>query len=277
MTFGDTFTDLFTDGSPVAFPAKCPIADTYEWLPQRNIGGPMPTTRGLVLHVNEGNGDPYGWWTLPTTPIASSHFQLMKSGQLIQYVPLDTVAWCQVAGSTTWHSIETEGFTYEALTDAAVAKLAALYAWGHVNCGWPMQLADSPDGYGFGTHAMGGMAWGGHPCPGDIRTAERAHILELAKQGDDPVATVLDKFPVIDPGRDVGHPHMVILIEALLRAANPIVDLSTPAKKSLAVKQWQAIFYNEWKLTGGPNDKLVNGKVDKMTLALLLQAAGGVL
>jgi hypothetical protein len=146
----------------MSFPAICPIANVYEWLPPANIGGPMTSSRGLVLHVNAGNGDPYGWWTQPTTPTASSHFQLMKSGQLIQYVRLDTVAWCQVAGSSMWHSIETEGFPDEPLTDSAVSKLAALYAWGHNACGWPLQLADTPGDVGFGWHGMGGEGWGGH-------------------------------------------------------------------------------------------------------------------
>jgi hypothetical protein len=165
----------------MSFPAICPIADVYEWLPPANIGGPMTESRGLVLHVNAGNGDPYGWWTQPTTPTASSHFQLMKSGQLIQYVRLDTVAWCQVAGSSMWHSIETEGFPDEPLTDAAVSKLAALYAWGHNACGWPLQLADTPGDVGFGWHGMGGEGWGGHfGCPGDARKAQRVQILQLA-------------------------------------------------------------------------------------------------
>jgi hypothetical protein len=129
----------------MSFPAYCPIADTHEWLPSRLTGPPMTGSRGLVLHVNQGDGDPAGWWEQPSTPTASSHFQLMKSGQLIQYVPLDTVAWCQVAGSFDWHSIETEGWTTEPLTPAAVAKLARLYQWGHANLGWPLQLADSPE------------------------------------------------------------------------------------------------------------------------------------
>src|SRR6185312_1247878 len=158
----------------MSFPSVCPVADTYEWLPDRLTGGPMYTTQGLVLHVNAGNGDPAGWWEQPTTPTASSHFQLMKSGELIQYVGLDTVAWCQVAGSVGWHSIETEGFPDEPLTDAAVAKLAKLYAWGARACGWEMQLTDDPNGQGFGWHGMGGYAWGGHfGCPGDARKAQR--------------------------------------------------------------------------------------------------------
>jgi hypothetical protein len=187
----------------MTFPAVCPIADSLEWLPPRLIGPAMNTTRGLVLHVNQGNGDPTGWWERPTTPTASSHFQLMKSGELIQYVALDTVAWCQVAGSFDWHSIETEGFTTEPLTDNAVVKLSKLYAWGHANLGWALQVANSPADVGFGVHSMGGEAWGGHPCPGDIRSSQRTQILQLASQGD-PFMTM----PAIDANKplDMNHP-----------------------------------------------------------------------
>jgi hypothetical protein len=221
----------------MGFPAECPVADRQEWLPQRNIGGPMTSTQGLVLHVNAGNGDPYGWWTQPTTPIASSHFQLMKDGTLIQYVPLDTVAWCQVAGSTMWHSIETEGFPDEPLTDAAVAKLGQLYAWGHVNCGWPLQLADDPNGVGFGWHGMGGEAWGGHfGCPGDARKAQRSQILRLAQQGDDPFMAM----PTVDSTHTLlmTHPD-VRTVQGLLAARGGwIAPLQTDRDVLTTVVKW---------------------------------------
>lgn len=221
----------------MGFPALCPIADRQEWLPQRNIGGGMTTSRGLVLHVNAGNGDPYNWWTRPTTPIASSHFQLMKDGTLIQYVRLDTVAWCQVAGSETWHSIETEGFPSEALTDVAVAKLAKLYAWGHKNLGWPLQIADTPAQTGFGWHGMGGWAWGGHfGCPGDLRKAQRAKILQLASEGDDPFMSM----PTVDCTKplDMAHPD-VRTIQGLLAARGGWINPTNTDHKTLnAVLEW---------------------------------------
>lgn len=164
----------------MTFPAVCPVADKAEWMPPDHTGGPMGSTRGLVLHVNEGNGDPYNYWMDPSTPTASSHFQCMKDGTLIQYVATDVVAWCQVAGSTTWHSVETEGFASEPLTDAQVQKLAKLYAWGNIALGWPMRAANTPLESGFGLHSMGGIAWGGHACPGDSRAAQRQQILTLA-------------------------------------------------------------------------------------------------
>jgi hypothetical protein len=173
----------------MTYPSTCPVADKYEWLPEATFtGGPLNASRGLVLHVNAGNGDPFNWWTNPAAPTASSHFQVMKDGTLIQYVRCDLVAYAQIAGNGSWHSVETEGFPTEPLTDAQVAKLGSLYAWGHANCGWAMQLTDDPNGAGFGWHGMGGAAWGGHyGCPGDLRKAQRQHILDLASGADMPL------------------------------------------------------------------------------------------
>jgi hypothetical protein len=246
----------------MSFPGFCPIADIHEWLPARLTGPPMTASRGLVLHVNQGDGDPAGWWEQPSTPTASSHFQLMKSGQLIQYVPLDTVAWCQVAGSFDWHSIETEGWTTEPLTPAAVAKLARLYQWGHANLGWPLQLADSPDSTGFGVHSMGGDAWGGHPCPGPLRAGQRTQILQLASEGDDPFMSM----PTVDVNRPLNmvHPDVRTLQGLLAARQGWIAPLQTDRSALLAVVKW---FQSQSKL---PAD----GVVGTRTWAALAHPAG---
>jgi hypothetical protein len=173
----------------MAYPQNCPVADKFEWLDVATFtGGPLTNSRGLVLHVNAGNGDPYNWWTNPAAPTASSHFQVMKDGTLIQYVRCDLIAYAQIAGNGSWHSVETEGFPTEPLTDAQVSKLGALYAWGHANLGWALQLTDDPNGSGFGWHGMGGAAWGGHyGCPGDLRKAQRQQILDIASGVDMPL------------------------------------------------------------------------------------------
>ncbi len=49
--------------------------------------------------------------------------------------------------------------------------------------GMQLRLANSPGEPGLGTHKMGGQAWGGHDCPGDIRTSQRQAILDLAASG----------------------------------------------------------------------------------------------
>ncbi len=226
-------------GPRMTFPAVCPVANAYEWMDEAHTGGPMTFTRGLVLHVNEGNGDPYRWWMQPTTPIASSHFQVMKDGRLIQYVGCDTVAWCQVAGSTTWHSVETEGFSAEPLTAAQVATLGRLYAWGAAALGWRRQIADSPNGAGFGIHSMGGEAWGGHACPGIIRSNQRAAILAAATgtTGDDEVAVL----PTIT-GSDHTHPKSLALAKTLLKTINPAANMATDAASIATVKGFQTYF-----------------------------------
>lgn len=228
----------------MGFPQVCPVADRYQWLPGRITGGYMPTSRGLVFHVNAGNGNAFDWFTNPAAPTASSHFQLMKTGELIQGVPMDTVAWCQVAGSSTWHSIETEGWPNEPLTEAALDKLARLYAWGNRNCGWALQQADSPDGYGLGTHEMGGQAWGGHACPGPARSAQRGEVLRRAAtyaggvvQGPTGLTTVAKGYPDL-PTIDLNaallmsHPH-VRTLQGLLEARGFWIKPDNTSKKPL--------------------------------------------
>lgn len=148
-----------------------------------DMGGALATSRGLVLHVQAGGGDPHGWFDRPDVQ-ASSHWWVGKAGELIQYVPADRQAWAQAAGNSGWHSVETEGTPDQPLTAAQIATLARLYAWGHQTWGWPLQLADTTAGTGFGTHGMGGSAWGGHTgCPGPARTAQRTQILTAAAGG----------------------------------------------------------------------------------------------
>jgi hypothetical protein len=171
-------------------PALVPFA-TLELLPaglrpdgQSYFGGALTAVRGVVFHVNAGNGDPYNWWTNPSNPhVASAHLQIMKTGQLKQYVRLDRVAWAEVAGNGEWHSVETEGFPTEPLTAAQFDTFARLLAWGHASAwAWPLQVCDDPAGRGLGTHQMGGAAWGGHACPGPIRAGQRPALLARAQQ-----------------------------------------------------------------------------------------------
>jgi peptidoglycan hydrolase-like protein with peptidoglycan-binding domain len=168
----------------MGFPAVCNVANKFEWMPWNKHGGDLPSSRGLVLHVNAGNGDPYNWWMNPAAPTASSHFQVMKNGTLIQYVPTNLVSYAQVNGNYSWHSVETEGYPNEAFTEAQLNSLGRLYAWGHANCGWAMQATDDVNGYGFGVHYMGGAGWGGHTCPGPgPRAGQRGDILRRAGGG----------------------------------------------------------------------------------------------
>lgn len=147
-----------------------------------NKSTPPPSPElGLVLHVQAGNNSPFGWFN-NTTSQASSTWWVAKSGILEQYVDPDKHhAWAQAAGNRSYHSVETEGYPTEALTEQQVNTLAVLYAWGYLTRGWPLQLANAVGDRGLAWHGMGATAWGGHPaCPGDLRKAQRQRILDLA-------------------------------------------------------------------------------------------------
>jgi hypothetical protein len=142
-----------------------------------------PTTNGLVLHVQAGNGLLTGWFDNPESR-ASSTWQALKKGDLYQFGDPDhDRMWAQADGNYSWASVETEGYPNEPLNAAQIDAVARIYAAGHLNEGWPFRLAEKPTDRGLGWHGMGGTAWGGHTsCPGDIRKAQRADILARAQQ-----------------------------------------------------------------------------------------------
>jgi hypothetical protein len=142
-----------------------------------------PTTNGLVLHVQAGNGLLTGWFDNPESR-ASSTWQALKKGDLYQFGDPDRDRmWAQADGNYSWASVETEGYPNEPLNAAQIDAVARIYAAGHLSEGWPFRLAEKPTDRGLGWHGMGGTAWGGHTgCPGDIRKAQRADILARAQQ-----------------------------------------------------------------------------------------------
>jgi hypothetical protein len=152
--------------------------------PVANTAGDRMTAQlGLILHVQEGNGLA-GLLATFNNPAAqaSATWWVGKDGTLVQLADDPHIRmWAQGSGNWSYCSVETEGYTTEPLTAAQVATLGRLYAWGHAQLGWPLQLAEAPGGSGLGTHAMGGAAWGGHPCPGPIRITQRSAILAAAQ------------------------------------------------------------------------------------------------
>lgn len=142
--------------------------------------GPMSAHLGVVLHVNDSNGNLDNWVANHGNNM-SCHVEVYKNGSATQYVDLAFASWCQMSGNSTYLSIETEGYPTEALTEAQCHRIADVYAQCHVLYGIPLNLAERVGQRGFGTHAMGGDGWGGHTgCPGDKRKAQRSHILALA-------------------------------------------------------------------------------------------------
>lgn len=182
----------------------CPFA---RWRPVGPHSTTPITSIGLVLHVNQGESDP---WNTFEAGLANSHWQVNDGtdgpdGELVQYVDSDLDSWAQVDGNQSYHSMETGGFNTTPLTPKQVATAVRLYAWGHVVYGWPFQLAEAPGQPGFGWHGMGGVSWGNHPfCPGEPRKAQRAGILAAARAllEPKPPPPILEGEPmkwIIDP------------------------------------------------------------------------------
>jgi len=145
---------------------------------------------GVVMHTMVGN--------LPGTievfndPSyqASAHFGIAQNGLIHQFGPIGKgwIAWAQVAGNLAWYSIEhaDDANPDNPLTKAQITASAQLVEMLSAFAGFPLQVSDSVDVKGYGTHFMGGAAWGGHTCPDlpprHVRSAQRPAILELAKQ-----------------------------------------------------------------------------------------------
>lgn len=150
--------------------------------------GPMRSYTGVVLHVNDSqgdqvtsvNGDSLYDWIIGNHGM-SCHFQVSQTGGIEQYIDTAYSSWCQEDGNDDYLSIETEGFPTEPLTAAQVRACALIMAYASTQHGIPLLLADSPGWRGLGWHGMGGAAWGGHTsCPGDLRKAQRSQILGAA-------------------------------------------------------------------------------------------------
>ncbi|MFE2283511.1 N-acetylmuramoyl-L-alanine amidase [Streptomyces sp. NPDC059443] len=178
------------DRAPSGDPLASSTASTASgWMPgvirkplERNfVVGERDAQRGLVLHVQEGEGSLHERFSTPGIK-ASSHFWVSQSGETEQYVSVLDRAWAQVDGNGSWASVETSGFTTRALTEAQVDAVSRIYVWGAGAHGWPLSISDSPHRPGLGTHAMGGTAWGGHACPGTLRADQRTEIIRRAQQ-----------------------------------------------------------------------------------------------
>jgi hypothetical protein len=173
--------------------------------------------RGLVLHVQDGNNSPYGWFNNPASQ-SSSDFWVGKDGTIEQYVDTGVdYAWAQAAGNPYYASVETEGHPDEPLTPAQVEGVAKIYAWGHQVFAWPLVVVDSTSAHGLTWHGVGGTTWGGHTgCPGDLRKAQRGAIIaratSITEEDDMPTAdeiatAVLKKDGIISvPGAPATNP-----------------------------------------------------------------------
>lgn len=141
--------------------------------------GPMRGYLGIVLHVNESNGNLFNW--VSGNHDMSCHFEVYKDGSAEQYIDTALSSWCQKDGNWTYLSMETEGYAREPLTDAQLTQCARIVAATAKAHGYPLRIAGAPGVAGFGWHGMGGASWGGHTgCPGDLRKHQMPEILSRA-------------------------------------------------------------------------------------------------
>lgn len=154
---------------------------THRMIVENHYGDHMAEHLGLCLHVAETDGSLYHYFSGTQAPNRkSSTWWVGKSGRIEQYVPGSMTAWAQGEGNGTYNSVETEGHTNEEFTLFQLAGLAFIYRYGHNKWGWLYQIVHTPGHRGLIAHSDGGAAWGGHPCPGDLRSNERATILQVA-------------------------------------------------------------------------------------------------
>jgi len=139
---------------------------------------------GVIMHTMVGSqAGTISWFNNPAAQ-ASAHFAVAYDGAIHQFGPIGQgwIAWHAGSANVTWYGIEHEdgGDPSRPLTDAQLTASAQLTEMLTGFAGIPLQVTDSPSTGGLGTHSMGGSAWGGHACPGDVRAAQRGEVVRRA-------------------------------------------------------------------------------------------------
>jgi hypothetical protein len=165
-----------------------PVAITYnDPFPTSNGSWGSGAMMGVVMHTMVGNLQPTTVDLFnSSTAAVSAHFGIAQDGSVWQFGPIGKgwIAWAEMAGNETWYSIEhaDDGDTANPLTDAQLVASAQLVEVLSRFAGFPLQVTDSVEVKGYGTHVMGGAAWGGHTCPGPgPRAGQRYQIISQAK------------------------------------------------------------------------------------------------
>ena len=144
--------------------------------------------QGVVMHTMVGNLPGCIAVFNESSYQASAHFGIDQQGLIHQFGPIGKgwISWAQVAGNLTWYSIEhaDNGNPDNPLTEAQIAASAQLVEMLSAFAGFPLQVTNSVSGTGYGTHFMGGVAWGNHTCPDlppeHVRSMQRQAIINLA-------------------------------------------------------------------------------------------------
>jgi len=181
----------------VAVPGRChfdgegklqgPVSVTHNtpW-PCPNGSWGSGAMQGVIMHTMVGNLP--GTVSVFNNPNyqASAHFGIAQDGSVHQFGPIGKgwIAWAEEAGNATWYSIEhaDNGGTHNPLTAAQIAASAQIVEALSAFAGFHLEVTDSTSGNGYGTHVMGGQAWGGHSCPGPgPRAGQRYEIVKIAR------------------------------------------------------------------------------------------------
>jgi hypothetical protein len=143
----------------------------YRPMPYASSQPARSQKRVLVMHTNGGgtdNGSLYGWFARPGNTVCS-HFQVMWSGVIEQYMPMGKQAYAQHAGNAFAISVEfqDDGNPNAPMSDAQLdtaIDLARELEIPHAVAGED----GSPEGYGY--HALY-SSWNknDHDCPGGAR------------------------------------------------------------------------------------------------------------
>ena len=160
---------------------------THHRSPNENTGMAVPSgVLGVVMHTMVGNLPGTDSLFLNPRAEVSAHFGIAQDGKIIQWVNIrGGIAWHVAAGNSSWYGIEhaDNGKPANLLTEAQInasAQLVELLSRHSVGR-FALQVSNSTDTEGYGTHSMGGAAWGGHACPGSTRAAQRGEVIRRAK------------------------------------------------------------------------------------------------
>lgn len=146
---------------------RWPGADWSGPVPNATPGG-QRSIKGLVLHRMQGTLSGTDSWFHNPDANASSHFGVdHQTGQALQWVDTEDMAWAQRDGNPDWLSVEISGYVGDQVSDAAVATLAGMWAWVVGMWNVPNQPTDSAGTKGLGWHGMD-PDWGHQDCPGTI-------------------------------------------------------------------------------------------------------------
>lgn len=150
----------------------CPFATKKE-MPYNNNLPTREQSATLILHTNGGatdSGSLYGWFSRPGNDICS-HFQVMKTGTIEQYVSLDREAYAEFSGNAFGISVETEddGNPNNPWSAEQLASIIRLCKWLKI----PARVSPDGPGGGVGWHQLyANWNESSHNCPGSVRVAQ---------------------------------------------------------------------------------------------------------